>query len=500
MGGPTQRSVFAGAGFQAVVDATYDEIRSLYLADDTPWIIGYSGGKDSSATLQLTWIALEGLPPEKRKKPVYVVSTDTLVENPVVASWVTLSLQRMREAAKAKGLPVEPNRLTPRVEDSFWVNLIGKGYPAPRHKFRWCTERLKIKPSNAFIMSVVKRSGEAILLLGARKQESQARAKVLSKNEKFRVRDRLSPNSTLPGCLVYTPVEDWSNDDVWTYLTSVENPWGHDNKDLLGMYAGASPDGECPLVVDSSTPSCGDSRFGCWVCTLVEKDKSMSAMIQNDHEKRWMKPMLDLRNALDFRTSPDGKDHHLRDYRRMGGNVTMLNGEPVPGPYTQASREEWMRKLLKAQTTARRIGPESIKGLELITMAELHEIRRIWVSDKHELEDRLPVIYKEETGEEFPGARMDDSLGLRPEDFQSIKDLCGADRTRYELIRDLIGATNNVRHSARRTGLQDEFDDILKRHLFSSRAEARDFHLKLGITGNRVDEDGGEYNTQQPIA
>lgn len=500
MGGPTQRSVFAEVGFKAVIEATYEEIRSLYLADDTPWIIGYSGGKDSSATLQLTWIALEGLPPEKRKKPVYVVSTDTLVENPVVASWVTLSLQRMREAAKAKGLPIDPNRLTPKVEDSFWVNLIGKGYPAPRHKFRWCTERLKIKPSNAFIMSVVKRSGEAILLLGARKQESQARAKVLSKNEKFRVRDRLSPNSTLPGCLVYTPVEDWSNDDVWTYVTTVENPWGHDNKDLLGMYAGASPDGECPLVVDSSTPSCGDSRFGCWVCTLVEKDKSMSAMIQNDHEKRWMKPMLDLRNALDFRNNPETKDHHLRDFRRMGGNVTMLNGEPVPGPYTQASREDWLRKLLKAQTNARKIGPESIRGIELITLAELHEIRRIWVSDKHELEDRLPVIYKEETGEEFPGVSMDDSLGLRPEDFLAIREICGEDQNRYELIRDLIGAENNVRHSARRTRLQEEFDDILKRHLFKSREEAKQFHLKLGITGNRVDEEGGEYNTQQPIA
>lgn len=500
MAGPIQRSVFAEAGFKTVIDATYDEIRSLYLADDTPWIIGYSGGKDSSATLQLTWIALEGLPPEKRKKPVYVVSTDTLVENPVVASWVTLSLQRMREAARAKGLPIDPNRLTPKVEDSFWVNLIGKGYPAPRHKFRWCTERLKIKPSNAFIMSVVKRSGEAILLLGARKQESQARARVLSKNEKFRVRDRLSPNSTLPGCLVYTPVEDWSNDDVWTYLTTVENPWNHDNKDLLGMYAGASPDGECPLVVDSSTPSCGDSRFGCWVCTLVEKDKSMSAMIQNDHEKRWMKPMLDLRNALDFRSNPEGKDHNLRDYRRMGGNVTMLNGEPVPGPYTQASREEWLRKLLKAQTTARKIGPDSIRDLELITIPELHEIRRIWVSDKHELEDRLPVIYKEETGVDFPGVSMDDSLGLRPEDFLAIRDICGDDRNRYELIRDLIGAENNVRHSARRTGLLDEFDDILKRHLFKSREEAKQFHLKLGITGVRIDENGSEYNSQQPIA
>lgn len=500
MAGPIQRSVFAEAGFKTVIDATYEEIRSLYLADDTPWIIGYSGGKDSSATLQLTWIALEGLPPEKRKKPVYVVSTDTLVENPVVASWVTLSLQRMREAATLKGLPVEPNRLTPKVEDSFWVNLIGKGYPAPRHKFRWCTERLKIKPSNAFIMSVVKRSGEAILLLGARKQESQARARVLGKNEKFRVRDRLSPNSTLPGCLVYTPVEDWSNDDVWTYLTTTENPWNHDNKDLLGMYAGASPDGECPLVVDSSTPSCGDSRFGCWVCTLVEKDKSMSAMIQNDHEKRWMKPMLDLRNALDFRSNPEGKDHNLRDYRRMGGNVTMLNGEPVPGPYTQASREEWLRKLLKAQTTARKIGPDSISDLELITIPELHEIRRIWVSDKHELEDRLPVIYKEETGVDFPGVSMDDSLGLRSEDFLAIRDICGDDRNRYELIRDLIGAENNVRHSARRTGLLDEFDDILKRHLFKSREEAKQFHLKLGITGVRIDENGDEYNSQQPIA
>jgi hypothetical protein len=112
-----------------------------------------------------------------------VVSTDTLVENPVVAMWVGLSLDRMAKAAAEQDLPIKPNRLMPRVEDSFWVNLIGKGYPAPRHKFRWCTERLKIRPSNAFIMSVVKQSREAILLLGARKQESNARAKVLARNE-----------------------------------------------------------------------------------------------------------------------------------------------------------------------------------------------------------------------------------------------------------------------------------------------------------------------------
>ena len=73
---------------------------------------------------------------------------------------------------------------------------------------------------------------------------------------------------------------------------------GHSNKDLLAMYSGASADGECPLVIDSSTPSCGNSRFGCWVCTMVTEDKSMAAMIQNDEEKAWMLPMLEFRMKL----------------------------------------------------------------------------------------------------------------------------------------------------------------------------------------------------------
>jgi len=75
-----------------------------------------------------------------------------------------------------RGCRITPHKLTPEIEDSFWVNLIGKGYPAPRLKFRWCTERLKIKPSNKFIREVVRSSGEAILVLGTRKAESALRA------------------------------------------------------------------------------------------------------------------------------------------------------------------------------------------------------------------------------------------------------------------------------------------------------------------------------------
>lgn len=287
---------FAGAGLTDAVECRAAEIADLYLADSMPWVVGYSGGKDSTAVLQLVWAALEKIPEARRRKPVHVISTDTLVENPIVALWVSRSLEMMGKAAQEQGLPLSAHRLTPDTENTFWVNLIGRGYPAPRPKFRWCTERLKINPSTTFITSVVQRHGEAMLVLGSRRAESAARARVMDHYGKGQERRRVSPNGDLANSYIYTPIEDWSNDEVWMYLMQARNPWGYDNKDLLTMYQGASQDGECPLVVDASTPSCGDSRFGCWVCTMVEQDKSMQAMIQNDDEKQWMLPLLELRN------------------------------------------------------------------------------------------------------------------------------------------------------------------------------------------------------------
>ncbi len=391
-------SVFAGAGFQNTVNAAIKEVVELYKADQIPWVIGYSGGKDSTATLQLVWLALNKLPLEERAKPVYVISTDTLVENPIVALWVSKSLEKMATEAKRHEVPLTAHRLTPTATNTFWVNLIGRGYPAPRPKFRWCTERLKIMPSTQFISSVVQKHGEAILVLGTRKAESATRARVMERFEEKRVRDLLSPNGSLPNSYVYTPLEAWSNDDVWMFLMQIPNPWGYNNKDLLTMYQGATAGGECPLVVDTSTPSCGDSRFGCWVCTLVEQDKSMHAMIQNDEEKEWMLPLLQLRNELDPPKTPDG-DRPLRDFRRMNGAVQLFNDRPIPGPYTQRVRENWLRKVLSAQRHIRQNGPSEVRDIELITLEELEEIRRIWVVEKHEIEDSMPGVYEAATGE-----------------------------------------------------------------------------------------------------
>ena len=460
-------SIFEDDGFKKTVARHLDEVAALYLSDQIPWVIGYSGGKDSTAVLQLIWLALERLPPSKRHKPVHVINTDTLVENPVVVAWVTHSLRAMSESAAAKSLPIQPHQLTPALKDTFWVNLIGRGYPAPRHKFRWCTERLKIKPSNKFIRDVVAASGEAIVVLGTRKAESAARGKRMEALEKTRVRHRLSPNTTLPNCLVFSPIEEWTDDDVWLFLMQIKNPWGYRNKDLLTMYQGASRDGECPLVVDTSTPSCGNSRFGCWVCTLVSQDRSMTAMIQNDAEKEWMLPLLELRNALDV---PD--DRHLRDFRRTSGAVQLYQDRPIPGPYTQDARAQWLRQLLEAQQWVRENGPPEVRAIDLITHDELNEIRRIWVLDKHELEDLLPALYEDVTGAPFAAPDLNSSQAFGAKEMATLRALCGDDRLHFELIRELLDVQQRMRTMTRRAGLFEAIDAAFKKHSYQSEEDA----------------------------
>jgi DNA sulfur modification protein DndC len=382
----------------------------------------------------------------------------------------------MREAALDQQMPITPHKLTPAVRDTFWVNLIGKGYPAPRKLFRWCTSRMKISPSNDFIRSVIRDNGEALLVLGTRKAESSRRGLRMAKTEAASRRaflnERLTLNTNLPNSKVYTPIEDWSNDDVWLFLMQVKNPWGYSNKSLLGMYQGASADGECPLVVDTSTPSCGNSRFGCWTCTVVDKDRSMEAMIKNDDEKIWMTPLLDLRNDL----GNMDLDRSRRDYRRMNGKVQLYgkdksNLDIIPGPYTKEAREYWLRRLLETQSEVRELGPPEVSSIELISMPELQEIRNIWLYEKHEFDDSLPRIYEEVVGETFPLPAADDQL-LRGEDWQLLSELCGDDPTFFELQTSLLDVERQHRGMYRRAGIYDALEDRLKSAQFGSQKEA----------------------------
>lgn len=449
-------------------------IQDLYLLDQVPWVVGYSGGKDSTATLQLVWRAVAKLPVAQRQKAIHVISTDTLVEQPIVAAWVNNSLELMAQAAREQDMPIQPHRLTPETKNTFWVNLIGKGYPAPRRNFRWCTSRMKIDPSNRFIQSVVARHGEAVLVLGTRKAESQQRADNMERYERKRVRESLSPNGNLPNSLIFTPMEDWSSDDVWLYLMQARNPWGVSNKDLMSMYRGASADNECPLVVDSSTPSCGNSRFGCWVCTVVSQDKSMEAMIQNDWEKAWMTPLLQFRNEIG-QLNENGvlDDWDRRDFRRIHGRVEMdKKGRIIHGPYTKDWRERWLRRLLEVEVEVQRNGPKAMGELRLITDEELREIRRIWVEDKHEFDDALPRIYTEVTGRDYPYEDDIKRGPFGPVEWKLLQDLCGEDRVLLQLQASLLDVEQRTRGLARRRGIYEELEGVMKQAYYSTEEEA----------------------------
>lgn len=473
------------------IDGLIVTIQNLYLADEIPWMIGYSGGKDSTAAVQLVWIALSRLPEEKRRKQVIIMNTDTLVESPVVSKWVSSSLEHMREKSKKDHLPFKPVQLRPDFNNTFWVNLIGRGYPFPRMKYRWCTDRLKIQPVNRFIKEKIAEHGEIILVLGTRKKESARRNRTMLNLEKKRVRELLSPNPTLANELVFSPMEDWSDDDVWTFLLQYSNPWGYSNTDLMTMYRGATADNECPLQLDKSTPSCGKSRFGCWVCTMVDKDKSMEAMIANDQEKEWMTSLLDFRNEF----GNEEGDRDRRSFRRMNGSLQGNYGKLFHGPYNKETRDAWLERLLTIQKDINTNGPEDFKNLELIRIEELRAIRRIWVNEKHEFDDSLPRIYQRVFGKEFDDPQWIHYENFGHSEWELLKDVCKKmypeEKLLFESVYSLVDIENKASGLNQRKGILDEVNKTISATYYKDENDATSFYTNMMI---RKKDNGAKYN------
>lgn len=436
------------------LDARSSEIQTVYLADPRPWVIGYSGGKDSTTALQLIWYALSELPPDKLGKPVYIIASDTLVETPKIVDYIDASLDRMNRAAAEQQLPFSAHKVRPAIEDSFWVNLIGRGYPAPSNRFRWCTERLKIDPANRFILDKAAQHGEVVMVLGVREDESATRAQVMSLH---RIKGTvLSRHSTLPNAFVYTPVADFSVDDVWSYLLLVQSPWGNNNRELVTLYRNAQA-GECPLVVDDKTPSCGNSRFGCWVCTVVTKDKSMEAMIENGEE--WLQPMLEFRDLLASTHDPAVK-LQVRQLKRRNGQVMIKRAGDgfVPGPYTPEVRKEFLRRLLQVQKRVQTEGPNPSE--QLITPQELHIIRRIWRSEAQDWGDSVPRVYREVFGTDLDWV-ADEQPAFSPEERQLLDTICARHDVPSAMVAKLLDIERELHGMNRRTSIYQKIGAAL---------------------------------------
>lgn len=441
------------------IRAIIDELKDQYLEDDRytrPWIIGFSGGKDSTVLLTLTWYALQELKEANQAliRNVYVVCNDTMVENPVIEEYVTMVLDMISKAAKEQQMPISVATTTPELEDSFWCCVIGKGYPVPNNSFRFCTEKMKIKPTSKFITDHVAADGEAIVLVGTRLSESQARERSIKRHE---IKGhRLSKHPLNPNTYTYTPIKELMLEEVWWIINSIPSPWGFDNKILFNIYLDASADDyECPTVVtDDSHRSCGQSRFGCWICTVVKEDKSMSSLIKNGVD--WMKPLLEFRNRL----VENRNVSELRcDTRRNGQRAVDETGHNL-GNYTMEYRIQMLRELLQTQKTVQ----EGHSSVNLITNQELIAIQVIWYRDGN-FSTTVNDIYNEVYGYTIPNFE----IGLQE---RLILEKSCTDPQHFQLIQELLALQKSKVLLMRKFGLQNDIEERLDSFIKEKEAKA----------------------------
>ena len=441
------------------IEYIIDEIKDQYMyADDTyrPWIIGFSGGKDSTALLTLVWLALKKikenvLAPFQLRRPVYVVCNDTLVENPIISSYVDDVLSQIEKKAREEDMPIFVRKTIPKLEDSFWVNVIGKGYPVPNTAFRWCTEKMKIKPTARFITEQVDECGEAIILIGTRKAESATRARSIKKHEIHG--QRLTHHTLLHNTYVYAPIKELMLEEVWYIVNAIPCPWGFDNSVLFNIYLDASADDyECPTVVtDKSHGSCGQSRFGCWVCTVVKDDKSMRSLIKNGRE--WMRPLYDFRMELDSeRNILENRMPFRRDGRRAVNDM---------GPYIFKYRAKILKRLLEVQHELQQVDPK----IRLISDQELIAIQVNWYRDfnfGYQVSEIYNSIYKE-------SFIMEENVKNKLE-ADLMREVCINNPEEGELIEQLLLLQKSKSLMQRRRGLKNEIESRLKDFINSKKA------------------------------
>lgn len=437
-----------------------DEIEYVYLSDERPWIIGYSGGKDSTVVVHLVYSMLQRLPASKRKKHVYIVSSDTMVENPLIKTYLSEMLDSLNAAAIKEQLPLTAHPVRPPADNTFWANIIGRGFPTPNlnGRFRWCTDRLKINPSGVFIEEVIRREKkEVVVLLGVRKAESLARKKRIEGRE---ILGRLlNRHETIKQAFVYPPIVELTTDDVWTILMSnnMRTAWGGDNSKLVALYTDA--DGECPFAgissKDEQQQSCGNSRFGCWVCSVVKEDKSLNGFIRSGH--RELIPLQKFRQWLiDLRWEPGRREQKMR-----GGRIYYTkDGDLGYGPFTWDTRKEILKELLLLQKKV---------GYELITVEELRAIDAIWDQELDLTRRALVELYYEVTGEKLPWHNLKAPL-FDEQTLASLEQYAAQYKVPFDLVRDMILAAEKNKHFSNPQLLRNALDKaVTQQYLYEDR-------------------------------
>jgi DNA sulfur modification protein DndC len=323
---------------------TIELIEKEYKKNELPWSIGYSGGKDSTALLKLTFQAV--LRSNNKLKPINIVYYDTGVEIPIISLLVDKTLKKIKKESQTLGLPFNCIKINPKLNDRYFVKVIGRGYPPPTNIFRWCTDKLRVIPVQTFLRT---HSKENVVLLGVRKGESYERDKIILKHYLENV--YYFRQNNFKQTKIFSPILNYNEDNVWETILNDSLPTSINGKELRKYYT----------LVQNTQGNLIGGRFGCWTCTVVRKDKAVMNLIEAGYID--LIPLLSFRNWLiSIRDNPMYRCKHRR------------NGEIAHGPFTLEARSLILKILLKAQNES---------GYKLINEEELDLIHKSWFLDQN---------------------------------------------------------------------------------------------------------------------
>lgn len=314
------------------------------------------------------------------------------------------SIKQVEQAAIEQSLPIEMHFTEPSIKDSFWVQVLGKGNcpPTPASKYRWCTEKLKIRPVDRVVWEIIENTPttevltddafDVLMLLGVREEESANRRRSI---QKFATEDKFARHANYENIKVYHPIKHVTQDDLWAYLLNKGTlPWNGDAYELFNIYAEFSK--ECPMTDQDGKQheSCGGGRQGCVVCIVAgKKDQMLISLIENGDTS--LIPMLEfkaqmydmrldvryrepLRRVNEMRLVPTKSDREQASIF-MDSEYDLFdradNWRYEPGPITLEGRRILLQKLLYV---------EKVSGEKYIRPEEMLAILKAWKEDGYE--------------------------------------------------------------------------------------------------------------------
>lgn len=324
-------------------------------------IIMVSGGKDSATVANLTLAtAVHRLKLAKHVPMIHVVNADTVIESPYVRALADSELAKMEAFGREHGFEVCIHITRPSLSASWAVRVLGgRALPSfPNNAGGGCAIDYKVMPNTKKVKAIQRAAaGRTVTFIGTRSGESTKRS--------VTTRDRRETSHMTwrgeSGDEFLSPILEWSDDMVWTYLGEAAaglHPAYSDFSDLMSFYADASAS-TCVVVADArvaaTSKPCG-ARSGCWACTKVgPSDKSVENLLEANPDKYpYLVPLLQLRNYIAATQWDLTLRNHVGRTIDQDGYITIR-----PDQYSPDMCERLLRYTLSAQDDANALGAPS---------------------------------------------------------------------------------------------------------------------------------------------